>query len=303
MNATNCMAMVVAYHPGPEFSDLVDSLTSQFEKILVVDNGDCCTTRKIWDRVRQRERIDHLCNYGNIGIGEALNRGLEYARQHGYHWLVTFDHDSHIGTGFAQVLFEAETRVASADKPIAVIGPRWRRHNGQSDMSPLIDSSQSRYCPIPTIITSGSCFHVETALRLGGFREDYFIDSVDHEFCLRARSKGYEVLLDSHLAMEHCLGDESRHRFLRRNYWVTNHSVIRRYYISRNKILLWFQFLSVFPRWVMRDIKLYGMESIKILAFEKYKTKKLFAMLLGYLHAVTGVRGKLHERYMRFFES
>lgn len=40
------MAMVVAYHPGPAFLGLVDSLVCQFGKVMVVDNGDCGTIRK-----------------------------------------------------------------------------------------------------------------------------------------------------------------------------------------------------------------------------------------------------------------
>lgn len=296
------MAMVVAYHPGPGFLGLVDSLVCQFGKVMVVDNGDCGTTRKMLNQAVHPERIEQLCNGGNIGIGEALNRGLQYAQQHGYQWLVSFDHDSQIGTEFAQVLFEATSWIESDNKPIAVIGPSWQRVNGQSDMSHVIESNSGRYCPITTLITSGSCINVDTALRLGGFRGDYFIDAVDQEFCLRANTCGCQVLLDRHLTMAHCLGEESAHSLFGKSYWVTNHSVIRRYYMSRNKLLLWCRFLWVFPKWVLEDIKWYGVELMKLLVFEKHKTKKILAVLLGGVHAVAGVRGKLQARYTRFLE-
>lgn len=293
--------MVIAYNPGSGFSGLLNSLTAQFKLVLVVDNGDCSATQKILTGVMQPTRVVHVCNGGNIGIGEALNKGLLYAHEHGYTWLLTFDHDSQVGPDFASVLFSASSHFTSVANPIAVIGPVWKRASGDSDFSASIQSDSGRYCPVLSLITSGSCVNVAAAILLGGFREDYFIDSVDHEFCLRAKSIGYEVLLDSHLTMDHCLGDESRHVFLNRNYWVTNHSVVRRYYISRNKILLWCQFFSVFPRWVIRDIKWHSVELMKLLAFEKRKTKKILAVLLGCIHAVTGVRGKLQDRYMGFF--
>lgn len=33
---------------------------------------------------------------------------------------------------------------------------------------------------------------LEFAKAIGGFRDDYFIDSVDHEFCLRAAKRGQD---------------------------------------------------------------------------------------------------------------
>jgi len=46
MNRTDCMAMVIAYHPGPAVLGLIDPLVCQFGKVMVADNGDCGTTRK-----------------------------------------------------------------------------------------------------------------------------------------------------------------------------------------------------------------------------------------------------------------
>lgn len=39
-----------------------------------------------------------------------------------------------------------------------------------------------------TLITSGMLIPLSLFGKIGMFREDYFIDSVDHEFCLRARA-------------------------------------------------------------------------------------------------------------------
>jgi rhamnosyltransferase len=48
-----------------------------------------------------------------------------------------------------------------------------------------------------TTITSGSLVSLTVFQLLGGLRDDFFIDCVDHEYCLRARAHGFRVMITS----------------------------------------------------------------------------------------------------------
>ena len=85
-------------------------------------------------------------------------------------------------------------------------------------------------------ITSGSLVRLAALQKTGLFDERLFIDSVDHDFCLRSRARGLLVVEASDQVMDHSLGNITRHRFFWRTVNCTNHSPLRRYYITRNQL-------------------------------------------------------------------
>ena len=63
--------------------------------------------------------------------------------------------------------------------------------------------------PMPerkTVITSGCLVDAAFAREIGGFRDDFFIDQVDHEFCLRTRANGRRVAISAKPVMQHSVG-------------------------------------------------------------------------------------------------
>jgi rhamnosyltransferase len=62
-------------------------------------------------------------------------------------------------------------------------------------------------------------------------RENYFIDYVDTEWCIRAEAMGYKNYVSSKAVMKHAIGDN----ILKFKYFnVPVHSPFRRYYRVRN---------------------------------------------------------------------
>jgi rhamnosyltransferase len=59
---------------------------------------------------------------------------------------------------------------------------------------------------VPTLITVGSLISVAAFARIGPFREDFFVDYADIEFCLRARRSGYHVVQGVAPTIEHAIG-------------------------------------------------------------------------------------------------
>ena len=76
---------------------------------------------------------------------------------------------------------------------------------------------------------------VDTLNQVGLMRDEYFIDYVDTEWCLRAESLGFKNYISSKAIMKHTIGDNVI------NLKVINvpvHSAFRRYYRVRNAFLM-----------------------------------------------------------------
>jgi len=121
---------------------------------------------------------------------------------------------------------------------------------------------------------------------IGPFRDAFFIDHVDDEYCLRARRKGYRVLSTCKPVMLHSVGASTLHRLLWKRTGVTNHPPFRRYYMTRNHIILMKEYFAAEPRWVF-DTAYSRMKSLVLLClFEKRRPEKLRNVLRGFFHGV-----------------
>jgi len=84
-------------------------------------------------------------------------------------------------------------------------------------------------------MTSASLTRLEAWKKTGGFREDYFIDFVDNEFCMKLSLNGYKVLRDNTCRMSHRLGETGVQKILGLfPYRYARHSPKRVYYMARN---------------------------------------------------------------------
>jgi rhamnosyltransferase len=120
-----------------------------------------------------------------------------------------------------------------------------------------------------------------------------FIDSVDHEYCLRLRKEGYDVIRLNTAVLYHSLGNISYHKVFGLLLKTTNHSAARRYYITRNRLFVMTRYAGFDFRFFLRELS----ELIKsfwiILFVENNKSEKINAMFRGTWHFVTGRYGKI----------
>lgn len=144
-------------------------------------------------------------------------------------------------------------------------------------------------------ITSGSIINVRIANKIGGFNTDLFIDGVDHEYCYKIRDRGYKILKFGGIFMEHHIGSPVMYRFLWRTVIPSNHNAIRRYYITRNNIYLYFN-CHYHQNW-NQLIDALVKAPLKILLYEKEKTRKFRAIAFGILDAITGNMGKCNHTF------
>ena len=72
----------------------------------------------------------------------------------------------------------------------------------------------------------------------------------------------------------------------------TNHSALRRYYFTRNRIVVFRTFFLRFPRWVSQMIYWSVRETIKCFIGERDRKRKLRNTFLGAWDGLTGRMGR-----------
>ena len=145
---------------------------------------------------------------------------------------------------------------------------------------------------IVSTMTSGNLVKAGALAKTGLFKEDLFIDYVDHEFCLRCRKKGLVVLESRTVILNHNLGETEKYTRLGLTFHATNHSPLRRYYNARNRFVVYRRYLFSETRWILGDMLGFLKEVSKIILVERDKGKKLSAIGQGLWHGVIGKMGK-----------
>jgi rhamnosyltransferase len=283
----NVCAVVVAFHPDDGLETRVAGIAAQVDRVVIVDNRSSAERTRVLDRLAERKDVHLIRNAENLGVATALNEGMSWARERGYAWAFLFDQDSVLEEGALDTLAEVLSGFGGADAT-AVLGCNYLDVHAGRLRYPDERAAGFSWRERKTVITSGSLVSVGAYGAIGPFRDAFFIDHVDDEYCLRARRKGYRVLSTCKPVMLHSVGASTLHRLLWKRTGVTNHPAFRRYYMTRNHIILIREYCTVEPRWVY-DTAYSRMKSLVLLClFEKQRPEKLRNMLKGFVHGVFG---------------
>ncbi len=286
--AYSVCAVVVTYHPDSSALHNLTRVGAQVPDLVVVDNGSTASELQSLRHASQNNGFHLIENHRNLGIAEALNQGVIWARANGLDWVILFDQDSGITDGFVEKLFAAWETHPQRER-VASIHPKYidpdsgdeslvrRAHDG----GPIVS------------LTSGALIPTWIFDQIGGFASEYFIDCVDYEFCLRIRAAGYLIIDSRDAVLLHAAGNSGEyHRWLGFDFRPTNHSAARRYYISRNRVALYRTYFRVFPGWSLRFLGEYFRETVKCFLGEQNRVRKLRSFTLGTWDGLCGRMGK-----------
>jgi rhamnosyltransferase len=280
-------AIVVTYHPTATMLENIPSILDQVQGLVIVDNGSSAAELAPWRAMSRDGHFNLIENSENLGIAEALNQGVRWAKAQGFSWVVLFDQDSRITPRYLDAMFD-HWRSREDRSLIASIHPKYKDpHSGKE----LVFRRAPDGGPV-VALTSGALMPTWIFDKIGLFRSDYFVDEVDTEYCFRCRAAGY-LLADSNQAvLLHQIGHPQRSTFLGKGYFPTHHSAVRRYYMSRNRLVLWKQYIFVFPRWIARSVSDAILETIKCFLGENDRPHKLRNFVLGSWDGLIGKMGK-----------
>lgn len=235
-------AIVVAYNI--EKNILLENINSYYnyvDKIVIIDNSD---RKNNLQECESEEKITYICLGGNFGIAKALNKGIEYAIDNDFNYVLTMDQDSKFNNNIID-----EYRKFEKDNVI-IYSPNYyieRKKNKKYK-----ENTKELYWTM----TSGNILNLELYKKVGPFREDFFIDGVDYEYCLRARKLGYKILQCNNAILFHNPGVTKIKKILSIEYKYGYMSPTRMYYQVRN--------LSYIAK-EYKSLKAYGIIWIKFL--------------------------------------
>jgi len=297
-------AVVVTYQTGQRLRRNLTATLDQVDAAVVVDNGSDRETHELLAELALAHpgKLSILANGRNLGLARAQNQGIARAIESGFRWVLLLDDDSTPFPGMVAALLRAY-RVVPRNKPVGLVTPRVERTGLGREQSYAISEHpmhlvRRTFGERPVLrdlifaIASGSLIPVTALEALGGMREEFFIDYVDVDFCLRLRQAGYTILSVSDALLGHRLGNTEAKRAMGVPVAVTHHSASRRYYIFRNRVVLWREWWRRWPSWTAFDAAAAFLDLIRILFFEKDRAAKLRAAFRG---TSDGIRGRLHS--------
>jgi len=272
------LGIVILYYPP---KDVITNIASYI---------DVLNELILWDNTPGGGRIDspgkgNIRQMGineNVGIGTALNEAVKYATANGFTHLLTMDQDScFVGEEckkYIDIIKQANLQ--------AIFSPNCLIHGQKSY------EEQTSFIETEATMTSGSIYPVDIFDKIGLFREDFFIDAIDTEFCLRAKQNGILTQIVSSIHLIHCVGNKPRkHNILWKTLSSTEHSHIRLYYIIRNGLIS----KKLYPyteHWKGFLYYWFYKRMFVVILYENHKFAKCKGLILGYIHGKMGKTGK-----------
>lgn len=282
-------AVIITYNPNVEnVSRLINSLALSNVTPVIVDNHsnnsfalDCKTI--------------HLEE--NFGIAKAQNVGINFAESEGASHIIFFDQDSVINnTLISELLKPIQENKTHISAPIFIDEKKGftypivhiNKNGTREKIRPTPDMPAFK---VNNVISSGTLVAIEVIQKVGLMKESFFIDYVDTEWCLRANSLGYNILVIPSAVMLHSIGDKT---LTIGKYHVPKHSPFRRYYRIRNSFYL-LKYPYIPKLMASREIIFSIIHQCILIAFSTNERKAYFTTLCKGL--IDGLKGLMkHEK-------
>lgn len=277
MQILDVCCLIITYNPDENLFNLVNNISCQVNKIIVVDNNSVGSGMEIIHKVRDFEKVNLILNNENMGIAKALNQGILFAAEMKFNWVITFDQDSLPHENIIERLSEIYSFYPKKDQ-IGAIGINYS-HQYIKTILPAID--QPRFRKKDYLITSGCLLSVKAFMKIGGFREDFFIDNVDLEYSLRLTKNGKISLISKEIGMFHKAGSPITKKIFGITIKSSNHNSSRRYYMARNHVILSKEYLFVNPYFIAKLNFFFFRSLFLLLLVDDDKKARFFASIKG----------------------
>ena len=279
-------AVLISYFPDQEIlNKTLNSLVRQVDRLFWVDNG----TEEELPHETAGDNVVFIGLKNNIGIAAAQNIGINAAIRDGAEFVILSDQDTYFPNDCVDTLIKTFSRWPEA----AAVVPQFRDKNKKTaDGFILHNTSWFSSTQVSAgdhqlfqAIASGKVLRVSALGAVGLMDESLFIDWVDLEWCWRARDKGFSVVGNASVTIEHTLGDFAKDLGFRE---VNLRSSQRHYYITRNAFYLALRspYLSLFHRVILFLRSLRYLLAFPIMA--RPRLSNLIAVCQAFYHGLSG---------------
>jgi rhamnosyltransferase len=278
-------ALVTAYHPDDRLAAVVESALLTCSGVIVSDNTPA-TSPSAAEKLDD-PRVTVLRTGFNRGLAAALNSAADELPPD-TDVVLLLDQDSVLPPDLVPALASH-----LADASIGVIAPNpWdTAHGGSYEKAAAGQALVDRY----GVMTSGMLVRRDCLRTVGRFREEFFVDWVDFDFCLRVHDNGFRVVQDTAVLLPHSLGDRREHRIGPWRTHVLHYPVWRHYWIARNSTVLARERRAKDWRWSLGAVRYLARWTVKTALFERQRWGCLTALLAG---TRDGIAGRHRQTYV-----
>jgi rhamnosyltransferase len=272
-------AVVTAYHPDERLAAVVEAALESCSTVVVADNtpGEAPS---LADKIAN-PRVRVLRSGHNRGLAGALNLGLDQVPED-VDAVLFLDQDSVLPPELV-----AGLHAHLEDPSIGGVGPT----PVDAETGGRYERGADRHAALgdrPSIITSGMLVRRSCLERVPRFREDFFVDCVDSDFCLRVRRSGSRVVRDAALVLPHSIGSSRDHRLGPLTVRVLHYPAWRHYWIARNGLVLTREFGTAERSFALTNALFMARWLVVTALFDGRRRASVPAVLQGLLHGLTG---------------
>jgi len=279
-------ALVPLFNPDDGLPERLARLASQVTQLYLVDDGSTPARRESLRALASARGYRLLEQESNLGIAAAFNRGAAAAIADGCAYVLLVDQDTRPEPHLVSTLVDL---FATDGAKAAVIAANYVDAGGRLAYRVPDDRATGE---IPVAISSGSMIPATAYQSLGGMDEGLFIDEVDHDFCLRARERGFQILATRQPLTRHEVGRQTLHHLGSLAFSMSHHAPIRRYYMARNRIVVARRHGRQFPGWVAGMLLRSAIEFSLVPLLEKNRRAKTRALARGLIDGLAGRSGR-----------
>jgi rhamnosyltransferase len=297
-------SVIVTYNADPNtLQRLLDRVAPQVNLIFVVDNGSS-NAQGINRIVHSFDRARTILCPKNFGLGHAHNLGIRACHDEGVTMVLLLDQDSVPRDDMVEKLVIAFDQLNQIDGKVAAVGARYTgSRTGHLSFFVQFRRFRFRKCfcnnkghrqtiPADMLISSGCLIPLSAIDAIGEMDEGLFIDHIDTDWFLRAKSLGWQSYGVCDALMEHALGEQTLRAWWGRWRYLPLHMPFRYYYIYRNSLLL---YRRAYPdkRWKQADIVRLVMMLFLFSLFSNQRFSNLRMMVRGIKDGFSGKTGPL----------
>jgi len=216
---------LVLYYPEKKYIENIALYSGIFEKVYVFDNTeDVSLIKQYQNYVLSFKNIEYISYGNNVGLSKAYNVMCSKAITENFDYICILDQDSIINKkSFLEII---NNIINYPNNNVAVFAPRVLYTHKMNNCNKI----SSRYESVKWVISSGSFLNLHAYKNIGSFDENLFIDRIDYDYCSRARRKKYKIIRINTALLIQNLG-VIKDSLIKKS----NHSVLRHYYIFRNR--------------------------------------------------------------------
>lgn len=284
-------AIITTFFPSNSNLINIKKICNQFNNILIFDNScNEAVKKNLTSFFSGLKHVKIIYSVENRGIGFAFNQAIKHIG-FTYSWFILFDQDSIVSGSIKKYL--NHYLIKNKFDILSLSYSEKKLSNKKTFGLNLYE-----IYPVKRSIISGMVISSKVLKKIK-FRENFYLDMVDHDFCYRAINSGFVMAKTRKDFIFHKVGDTQINKFIFLKKKRLNHNIFRYYLMSRNKILF-----DKYNHGYLKSKTIYKLfkEVFLIIFFDTKKLKKLHAHLFGIKDGIFPKQFKLNQIRMMFSE-